>query len=473
MSLSRRHVITAAAAGAAFSGFARLADAASDTHAQVEADLYHSEVAGYGPLKTDPFGLFDLPEGFSYTVVSRAGDPMSDGLVTPRKADGMGCFGLGGSRVALVRNHELKAYDADFGPFGVGHGLAGKLDAGLAYDRYGDGRALPGGTTTMVYDLRARRLETVHLSLTGTSTNCCGGITPWGSWLSCEEIISGAGGQKDHGWVFEVPASHRGVVEPVPLKGLGRFRHEAACIDPTTGVVYLTEDEGDGLFYRFLPNDRRRLGQGGRLQALGFKDGGGDARNWDAVAWAPVQWREAVWIDLEGVDNPHGDLRARGQAAGAARFARGEGVFFGRGELYFTCTSGGPARFGQIMRYRPSRFEGDARETDEPGRLQLFVESADRRLMNMCDNLSVAPWGHLMVCEDKAEPGGVNYLKGVTPEGKVYTMGRQAQPGRSDVGANTELAGACFSPDGSTLFVNVYEPGMTVAIVGPWGRFAA
>jgi secreted PhoX family phosphatase len=65
----------------------------------------------------------------------------------------------------------------------------------------------------------------------------------------------------------------------------------------------------------------------------------------------------------------------------------------------------------------------------------------------------------------------VNYLKGVTPDGKVYTMGRQAQPGHSDVGANTELAGACFSPDGTTLFLNVYEPGMTLAITGPWSRF--
>src|SRR4029453_4138692 len=103
--------------------------------------------------------------------------------------------------------------------------------------------------------------------------------------------------------------------------------------------------------------------------------------------------------------------------------------FFGQGELYFTCTSGGPGRLGQIMRYKPSRFEGDPREKDEPGPLQLFVESADKRVMSMCDNLAVAPWGHLVICEDKAELGGVNYLKAVTPQGKVYAIGRQAQPG--------------------------------------------
>jgi len=484
MSLSRRHLLSAAATGMAFAGFSRFARADGLSPADVEADPYVNEVAGYGPLKTDPFGVFDLPEGFSYTIVSRAGEPMSDGLVTPYKMDGMGCFGLDQDRVVLVRNHELKASDRDYGAFGVSHALAGKLDPRLAYDRDQDGRALVGGTTSLVYDLKRRKTETVHLSLVGTTTNCSGGITPWGSWLSCEEIVQPAGIQsngqgtlKSHGWVFEVPSGHRGVVEPVPIEAMGRFRHEAVCIDPRTGVAYLTEDEGDGygLFYRYLPNDRRALQRGGRLQALGFRDSldYGDSRNWGQTDWAPGQWRDAVWIDLDGVDNPDEALRARGHAKGAAWFARGEGAFFGQGELYFTCTSGGPGRLGQIMRYRPSRFEGDAREEDEPGRLQLFVQPSDKQVLNMCDNLAVAPWGHLVVCEDKAEPNGVNYLKGVTPQGKVYTVGRQAQPGASDVGANTELAGVCFSPDGATLFVNAYWPGLTLAITGPWGRFQA
>jgi secreted PhoX family phosphatase len=178
-----------------------------------------------------------------------------------------------------------------------------------------------------------------------------------------------------------------------------------------------------------------------------------------------------VWIDLAGVDNPDETLRARGHAKGAAWFARGEGIHFGDGELYFTCTSGGPARLGQVMRYKPSRFEGDPREKDEPGRLQLFVQPTDKRVLDMCDNLCVAPWGHLVVCEDKVGDSEVNYLRGVTPDGRVYVLGRQAQPGASDVGANSELAGACFSPDGTTLFVNVYWPGMTLAITGPWSRF--
>lgn len=479
MPLSRRTLISATAASLAFGGFARFAAARSQNlqyrYDSIQADAYASQVEGYGPLKTDPQGLFDLPEGFEYTIVSRAGEIMSDGLITPHKTDGMGCFPLDDERVILMRNHELKLKDLGLGAYGLEQALADKVDPAMVYDRTLDDDLLPGGVTRILYDLKTRKMQNVHLALAGTMVNCAGGSTPWGSWLSCEEAVQSAGDHvgKSHGWVFEVPSRAAGLTAPVPLTGLGRFRHEAACVDPNSGVVYLTEDEGDGygLFYRFLPNAPGELAKGGRLQALGFKDEpkNGDARNWTEATWTVGQSRQTVWIDLDGVDNPHEDLRARAHARGAAWFARGEGIFFGKDELYFACTSGGPKRFGQIMRYVPSAHEGRPGETDEPGTIQLFVESHDRAVMDMCDNLAVSPWGHLFVCEDKI--GGVNYLKDVSPQGKVYTMGRNAKPSGGDVGTNSELAGVCFSPDGTTLFVNVYYPGMTLAITGPWRRF--
>lgn len=461
MQLSRRRLLAGAATSFAFAGFAA---------AQGSAD-YRSEVAGYGPLRPDPAGLFDLPDGFSYTVVSRAGEAMSDGLVTPHKMDGMGCFGLDRDRVVLVRNHELKPRDLDISAFGPGYALASQVAADRIYDTDDDGLPMGGGTTSLVYDLRARRLEASHLSLAGTSINCAGGVTPRGTWLSCEETLQSKGveARKDHGWVFEVPASLRGIADPQPIVGMGRFRHEAAATDPRTGIVYLTEDMGDGmgLFYRYLPHDPNRLLAGGRLQALGFR-GEADPRNWEDRWWALGDWREVVWIDLDGVDNPYEDLRFRGKAAGAAWFARGEGIHFGDGELYFTCTSGGPSGLGQIMRYRPSPDEGGPGEADQPGRLQLFVEPTDPAALEMPDNLTIAPWGHLIVCEDRSE-ARMNFLRGVTPQGRLYTLGRN--PVVSADGENSELAGACFSPDGATLFVNVYYPGMTLAITGPWASF--
>lgn len=421
---------------------------------------------GFGPLEPDPQGLLDLPRGFSYRIISSAGDRMDDGFVAPGNFDGMGAIPLDNRRVALVRNHELSARHRTTKAAFSGAGPQGLN----AYDRVGDGTPLPGGTSTIVYDYRAGRVERQFLSLVGTSTNCAGGTTPWGSWLTCEENVTRAGdndGQgQDHGWVFEVPGRATGPVQPVPLKAMGRFLHEAAAVDPRTGVVYLTEDREDGLFYRFLPEQRGVLARGGRLQALAWReaDGLADSRNWSGVAFPGGTWRAVRWIDMDDVESPGDDLRKRGHARGAVLFARGEGVHFGDGELYFTCTSGGAAKVGQVMRYRPSRFEGGTREQGEAGRLQLFFESPDAATCNYADNLTVTPYGHLMMCEDAAVRPVSNHLRGLAPDGRSYAFGF--------LRAQTELAGVCFSPDGQTMFFNIYDPGRTVAVTGPWRSVA-
>lgn len=454
----RRGLLTGSAAALAFSGLARHASAQTSAG----GETYVNEVEGYGPLLRDPNRLLDLPEGFSYEVVAQSGDTMDDGLYAPGQPDGMACFPLEGSHVALVVNHELKGSSAlhrNLGPGGLRQERIGRLDASKAFDTYKDGRPLPGGCSTIIYDLASRRVVSRHLTLAGTSTNCCGGTTPWGSWLTCEETLetpADADVNQSHGWVFEVPASATAPVDPVPLKAMGRFKHEAVCVDPRTGVVYLTEDETDGLFYRFVPDTPGKLANGGRLQALALTGSpSADTRNHDGRSWAVGDWREVEWVDLQDVEAPAGDLRKRGHAAGAALVARGEGVWWGADELYFTATSGGPIRRGQVLRLIPG-LNGAA------DRLQLFVESADEKTFNMGDNITIAPWGHLVVCEDNYSSEIRNHLKGVTPEGRIYTIARNVFT------ANAEFAGACFSPDGQVLFVNIMYPGMTLAIRGPW-----
>jgi secreted PhoX family phosphatase len=172
---------------------------------------------------------------------------------------------------------------------------------------------------------------------------------------------------------------------------MGRFNHEAACVDPRTGAVYLTEDRDDGLLYCFVPRVKGRLAEGGTLHALAI-EGLPDARNWNGVAFAPQAWQAVRWVALDNVEAPDDDLRKRGAAAGATLFARGEGIHMGDGELYFCCTSGGAAKLGQIFRLRP--------QTPGQDRLQLFFESTSKEQFNYGDNLTVAPNGHLIVCED-------------------------------------------------------------------------
>ena len=395
-----------------------------------------------GPLQKDPAGVLDLPPGFSYRVVSRLGDAMSDGGTVPDRADGMGCFDLGNGEIALVRNHELQ-------PQHDGGGVMGP-----AYDTVARSLIpLPGGTTTIVLDAATLAVKRQYRSLAGTIRNCAGGITPWGSWLSCEENTQRANGRinKDHGYVFEVPAAAPGLFDPVPLKAMGRFNHEAACVDPATGLAYLTEDRDDSLLYRFIPSHPGELARGGTLQALVI-DGLAETRNWTGADIAIGVPAAARWITLDDVEAPEDDLRYRGAAMGATLFARSEGIWMGDGEIYFCCTSGGAAKEGQIFRLKPTLHGVDT--------LDLFYESADIAEYSFGDNLTIAPNGHLIVCEDQYTEVVDNHLRGITPQGAAYNFARLT--------VQTEPAGACFSPDGRTLFVNVYSPAMTLAITGPW-----
>ena len=171
-------------------------------------------------------------------------------------------------------------------------------------------------------------------------------------------------------------------------------------------------------------------------------------------------------MDISNVEAFDDDLRYQGFfEKDAARFARGEGCWYGRDAVFFACTNGGRKRKGQIWRYVPSPDEGKPEESRNPGRMELFFEAVDNKVVENADNLTIAPWGDIIFCEDQAgrKPTQEQYLIGVTPQGEVYKLGRNALN-------NSELAGVCFSPDGSTLFVNLYMPGITLAITGPWNN---
>lgn len=482
MSFTRRHFLrNATAAAIALTAFRHL-----PTQAEAYARDPRYGIDKYGPLVKDPQQIIDLPAGFRYQVIARTGDPMSDGLITPGAPDGMAAFPDPGNpaRTLLVRNHELNSSIGDVDAFGGHKEWARKCVGNKAFDFFSDGLPANGGTTTLLYNHNTGKIERSHLSLAGTSRNCSGGATPWGSWLTCEETICGPaqGFGKQHGFVFEVPSSAIELVAATPLTAMGRFAHEACAVDITTGIVYQTEDASNALFYRFIPVVPGALYQGGKLQALVIRDWpSANTRNWRDDAQDPharpvVMAQEFLcdWIDLDNVSAPEGDLAVRGNANGAAMFARCEGLAFTlrngptlqRRELFFSATTGGNHGLGQIWRYQPSPYEGTNREREAPGKLELVYESEDRAYLDACDNLVIAPWGDLIVCEDSysTAPDNTNYLRGLTPQGKIYTLAMNPNKEKG------EFCGACFSPDGTTLFVNIQQPGLTLAITGPWQK---
>jgi len=421
-------------------------------------------------LQPDPQQLLDLPDGFSYDIVSRAGDVMSDGLMVPHAHDGMAAFPGEDGRVILICNHEMDSGYPEYSAFGTTFASQPESVKARVYDLGGGVTPGAGGTTTTVYNPATRKPERQHLSLAGTEINCSGGSTPWGSWLSCEESFESPGsafgfGRKiirdqAHGYVFEVPASETGLAEPIALKAMGRFEHEAAAVHESSGIVYLTEDRYHSLFYRFMPETPGVLQDGGRLQALAI-DGqpSMNTHNWSNAR--DMEIGDALptrWLDLDDVNPIENNLRLRGAAMGAATFARGEGMCVADDVFFFTCTIGGPDRLGQVFQYQPSPQEGQDNEQDEPGQLTLIAEATTDSLLRNGDNLTMAPWGDLILCEDTADHCG---LVGIRPDGTQYAIADNAY-------SNSELAGVCFSPDGETLFVNIQYPGTTLAITGPW-----
>ncbi len=296
-----------------------------------------------------------------------------------------------------------------------------------------------GGTTTLIVTPN-RTLVQHYGSLAGTYRNCAGGPTPWGSWLSCEESLEV--GNKKHGYVFEVPSTATGFVTPTPLVAMGRFNHEAAAVDPVTGYVYMTEDQGNGLLYRFVPNVSGNLSAGGRLYALRIIS---KPKANTATGFVVNQPFTVDWVQITTPDPASDTVRTEGFNLGSAQFARGEGIFYRNGEIYFCCTSGGSAGLGQIWRYTPGT------ET-----LRLYAEPNNASTINYPDNIVVAPNNEIFICEDNS---GTDKIVGITATGSFYTFARNA--------LNTsEFAGVCFSPNGTIMFVNMQSPGITFAITG-------
>lgn len=492
LSASRRNLLKGLAGASALPYVGALA-ALQSREALAAGGVTELAPSPYGPIApvndlSTGLPLLQLPAGFAYKSYGWRGDIMADGKACPGGHDGMGVVvarKVGHStELVLVRNHELG-----------GTGPGNFINAPAVYDN-GNISATStnkagGGTTNLLF--RDGNWVNMKPSLGGTLGNCAGGITPWGTWLSCEEVGTDSVGTagKKHGYAFEV-AADPGQTDGVPIVGMGRFAHEAAAVDPLTGMVYETEDSGGKSgFYRYVPDItpgfRGSLAMGGVLQMAKVK--GANNVNlarasvseryeleWVTVADPDQNRGSGIGLNGETISNASGPF-VQGWTQGALRMNRGEGIWYAEGKMYVMDTSGGAVSRGTIWELEL------ATQT-----LTCIYSSPSTLVGNMGDNLTVSPRNAILICEDASTAATDSFgfgqrLMGLTGQGDAYIFAKNnivlnqvqlAVAGKQSWLAgdhrSNEFAGACFDPTGRYLFVNIQTPGVTFAITGPWAK---
>lgn len=364
----------------------------------------------YGPLQPPDANGIMLPEGFESRVIARGGVAV-EGTTYPWHtfSDGQATFATGDGGFILVANSEVPV------PSGV-------PDPPVPANP-GD-----GGASAIRFSADGEIVDAYRI-LENTSTNCAGGGTPWGTWLSCEEI--------DEGRVWECdPAGPPSAARARPA--LGVFKHEAVAVDPDGKRLYLTEDLGDGGFYRFTPDAYPDL-SAGVLEIAKVGTAG-------EVTWAKVP-------DPSASSTP-----TRQQVPGATEFERGEGIWFDGGTVYVATTAD-----SRIHAYdtRSERIEVlyDANALEDPPLTDV-------------DNITVSRSGDLFVCEDDGGDDPFD-IAIITPERQVsrFLKLTGTQHGRAGTGASSELAGVIFDPSGTRMYFSsqrAFVTGVVYEVSGPF-----
>ena len=371
--VDRRSFLRSAAAG---TGLALLGSAVWTQPAQAQQRLFGNL------MRPDANGV-RLPEGFTSRIIATTGQIVGDtGYEWHPNPDGGAVFA--------------------------------QPDGGWIYVSNDEASDEQGGASMVRFDADANIIDARSI-LSGTSRNCAGGATPWGTWLSCEEFGRG------RVWECDPTGENPAVVR----EAMGIFLHEAAACDDNRQQIYMTEDHREGLLYRFTPNTWGDLSEG-VLEGMVETGGGG-------VGWAVIDDPSARnRTTRRMVDNP-------------MIFAGGEGAWFDDPYLYFTTK-----RDTRVWRYNA-----------ESNELEVIydIETAPNPVLDGVDNVVVSANGDLYVCED----GGNMEVVVLGANGAVHPFLRLT-------GFNgSEVTGAAFDPSGTRMYVSSQRnPGVTFEITGPF-----
>ncbi len=333
------------------------------------------EFAVLQPLNVPDVNGVMLPPGYTSRVVAISGEPVLDssGYLWHDAPDGGAVFETSDGGWIYVSNSEL--------PNGN------------------------GGVGAIRFDSAGQIVDSYSI-LTGTSRNCAGGATPWRTWLSCEE-------NQELGRVFECDPT--GTLPAVEVPALGRFNHEAVAVDPDNAVLYLTEDQNDGLFYRFVPDTLTSEGHpnlaSGTLQAALIVDESNGQIEWQNIP------------DPQAVSTP-----TRKQLDQVSEFRGGEGIDYSNGHIYFTTKFDNRVWDYAVQSQQISVYYG--------------ATSALNPILTGVDNLKVSTLGNILVAED----GGDMQIVVLNPSGDLLPLLQL------DGHASSEIAGPALSPDGTRLY---------------------
>lgn len=378
----------------------------------------------------DAFGLLSL--GSAYTSVASCapliptsalknigplGDPNPAGLRLPKGFIGRE-LARSGHRVRQADGSKL---DYRWHAFPDGGACFKTEDGGWIYTSNSEVQIPGGGGAGAIrFDSRGQVVDAYSI-LKGTTMNCAGGPTPWGTWLSCEEI--------EGGYVYECDVFGSSMGKRVPA--LGRFVHEAVTVDYERNQIYLTEDREDGRFYRFTSPGK-------------LKDGRLDLSN-GLLEVAKVEGDRVSWC---AVPHPTPELfqtPTRHQVPESTPFNGGEGIWYHDHIVYFT-TKGDNRVWMFYVKEQRIALKYD------------YQTSADSCLKGV-DNITVTPDGHVLVAED----GGDMQIVILGPAGDIYPIVQVVDQNSS------EITGPALSPLGQRLYFSSQRGhglGLTYEVVG-------